>query len=189
MQGAPLHSGEREAATQHVCSATAATFLDTLDADMRAAAEPLLPYLAATAGAGRSRKCAKECSLHADSASEDANQHDFMSAQPPNFPSLPTSTEEDFRLQSTLDLACAALAPSTSIDPEGGLLKTLDMVAMQLAGSCALAQAAQAPGGLAAVTYLDLHACGLRNTQASTKHLSTEGVGDCTNGRCSIFMY
>ena len=71
-------------------------------------------------------------------------------------------------VQSALDLACAALTPCAEADPEVGLPQTLDLVTLQLAGSCALARAAHAPGGLAAVTCLDLHACGIHDTQAST---------------------
>lgn len=189
LQGTPLRSlrsGKQESATQHACSATAAAFLDTLDADMRAAAEPLLPYLAATAGTSRGRNSDQECSHDVDGASPGAYRHDFTSAQLPNHLILQNTTKQDLRLQSTLDLARAALALSTGVGHEVGLPQTLDVAAMQLAGSCALARAAQAPGGLAAVTYLDLHACGLRDTQASTKSLGTEGVGDCTNGSTGV---
>lgn len=90
-----------------------------------------------------------------------------MSAKLPSLPATRTPARHDLRIQSTLDLACAALAPSTGIYPEAGLPQTIDLAAMQLAGSCALARAAQAPGGLAAMTYIDLRACGLRDTQAS----------------------
>ena len=134
---------------------------------MRAAAEPLLPYLAATAGASRGRHSAQECSHDVDGASTGAYQHDFKTAQLTNLPALQTSARQDFGVQSTLDLACAALAPSTGVDLEGALPQTLDMAAMQLAGSCILARAAQAPGGLAAVTYVNLHACGLHDTQVN----------------------
>ena len=135
---------------------------------MRAAAEPLLPYLAATAGASRGRKCPLECSLDGDSASSGAIMHGRMYAELLNLPALQTSIRQDFGIQSTLDLACVALAPSTGVDNKARLPQTLAMAAMQLAGSCALARAVQAPDGLAAVTYLDLHACGLRDSQVST---------------------
>ena len=92
-----------------------------------------------------------------------------------------------------LRMAAAALAPPPDVAALGSV-DTLSPCPMQghasaqLPGRCALAQAAQAAGGLTALTRLDLHECGLHETQVqpNTSELEFRSVKHQRTGFCSF---
>lgn len=151
-------------------ASTAATgdALADVCAALHASALPLLPYLVSMGtGQGSSERAGQECSSLGCSAP--------MLSEPGLVHSAELNAElTDALVGRALRLAAAALAPPPDVAGIGSAIETVDPLlpcpmqghaSAQLPGRCALAQAAQVAGGLAALTRLDLHDCGLHDTQ------------------------
>lgn len=151
-------------------ASTAATgdALADVCADLHAAALPLLPYLVFM-GTGQG---SSERSGH-DRSSLGCSEPMLREPGPVHGAEL-NAELRDALVGRALRLAAAALAPPPDVAGLGSVIETADALSpcpmrghasAQLPGCCALAQAAQVAGGLAALTRLDLHDCGLHDTQ------------------------